>query len=141
MKTTALSHFIKYRRGIAAVCIGIVVSWVTLKVLNPDGSKSQVVVASHALAAGSYITASDIEVKYFPASTLWHGVVTSTDRAIGQTTSHAISPKAPLGVSDFVGTNLLKGFTANTVALSITPSQSSNISMLQPGNQIISRHV
>ena len=135
MKTSLFAYIIKFRRGIAAVCASLAVLMV-ISALTGGKSDHTVVVASHALAPGTQIAADDLTEGTLPASTVWSGVFSTPGALVGRTTSHAIAAGQPLGRSDIVGTDLLRGLRAGTVAVEIAPSQISNTSMLQAGHRI-----
>jgi Flp pilus assembly protein CpaB len=135
MKTSLIAYIIKFRRGIAAVCASLAVLMV-ISALTGGKSDHTVAVASHALAAGTQIAADDLTEATLPARTVWSGLFSTPGALVGRTTSHAIAAGQPLGRSDIVSTDLLRGMRAGTVAVEIAPSQISNTSMLQAGHRI-----
>ena len=136
MKTSLFAYIIKFRRGIAAVCASLAVLMVISALTGGKSDHTVVVVASRALAPGTQIAADDLTEGTLPASTVWSGMFSTPGALVGRTTSHAIAAGQPLGRSDIVGTDLLRGLRAGTVAVEIAPSQISNTSMLQAGHRI-----
>ena len=136
MKTSLFAYFIKFRRGIAAVCAGFAVLMVIGALTGGKSAGSVVVVAAHELAPGTQIAAGDLSQSQMPATSMWRGLFTTRAHLIGRTTSHAIAPGQPFGLSDIVGTGLLQGLKAGTVAVELSPSQMSNTSMLRAGHRI-----
>ena len=136
MKTSIFAYFIKFRRAIAATCAGLAALTVIGVLTGPRSGETVVVVASHEIGPGTVLASTDLIESTLTTESPWQGLFTKSDGLIGRTTSHALAAGQPLGRSDIVSTDLLRGLKPGTVAVEISPTQISNTSMLQAGNHI-----
>jgi len=136
MKTSLFAYFIKFRRSIAAVFAGFAVLLIIGAVTGGNSGQAAVIVAAHDIGPGMHLKVTDLRESTLTTETPWKGLFSSTHQAVGHTTSHTIAAGQPLGTSDVVSTDLLRGLGSGKVAVEIDPTQISNTSMLRAGNHI-----
>jgi len=136
MKTSLFAYFIKFRRSIAAVFAGFAVLLIIGAVSGGSSGQTAVIVAAHDIGPGMHLKVTDLMESTLTTETPWKGLFSSTHQAVGHTTSHTIAAGQPLGTSDVVSTDLLRGLGSGKVAVEIDPTQISNTSMLRAGNHI-----
>jgi len=136
METTLFAYLIKFRRSIAAAFAGLAVLLIIGAVTGGASGQIGVIVATRDIGPGMQLTTTDLLESTITTETHWKGLFSSAHQVVGQTTSHAIAAGQPLGTSDVVSTDLLRGLASGKVAVEIAPTQISNTSMLQAGNHL-----
>jgi Flp pilus assembly protein CpaB len=136
MKASLFAYFIKFRRSLAAVFAGFAVLLIIGAVTGGKSGQTAVIVAAHDIGPGMHLKVTDLMESAVTTETPWKGLFSSSDQAVGHTTSHAITAGQPLGTSDVVSTDLLRGLEPDKVAVEIDPTQISNTGMLRAGNHI-----
>ncbi len=111
----------RWRRVAAALLAGVAalvtLSAVTRDRVPPPGAAT--VVSVHALAAGSVLGPSDVEVIEVPARVRPERAFTTSDLVVGQVVSSAVDAGEVLTPSRLVGANLLAGQPADRVAMAV----------------------
>lgn len=111
----------RWRRVAAALLAGVAalvtLSAVTRDRVPPPGAAT--VVSVHALAAGSVLGPSDVEVIEVPARVRPERAFTTSDLVVGQVVSSAVDAGEVLTPSRLVGADLLAGQPADRVAMAV----------------------
>jgi hypothetical protein len=135
MRTKLQIFIIRFRREISAVSAGLA-AILLISIIHAATPTISAMVTTSDLPAGHKISSSDLKVTKIPGSLTWSSLLTKSENVIGKITSHAVAAGQPISSSDLISSDLLIGFNANQVAISI-PLQSNRIdAYLTSGNHL-----
>jgi Flp pilus assembly protein CpaB len=127
---------VRYRRSIAASLAGIGTLVALTLVVPGPGPQTKILVAAQPLAAGTTLTASDIEEKFISDKSSWDTLQSEPIELVGRVLARSLAPNQPISSNDLVGSALLTGLPKNYVAASLPVSASTSSSLLNVGNFI-----
>lgn len=135
MRTKLQIFIIRFRREISAISAGLA-ALLLISVIHSATPTITALVTTSDLPAGHKISTSDVAISKIPGSLTWSSLITKSENVLGKTTSHSVAAGQPISSSDLIGSDLLIGFNANQVAISI-PLQSNRIdAYLTAGNHL-----
>lgn len=135
MEAKVRIFIIRYRREIASVLAGFAVL-LLISIIKSATPTIKAVVATSDLSAGTKISINQLTTILIPDSLSWPSLINDPDDLIGKITSHSIAAGAPIGGSDVISSDLLKGFDSKQIAISIPISTNRIDAYLTSGNHI-----
>ena len=93
-------------------------------------------VAAADLPAGTVLTVQDVHTVFVPASAVPPDALTSPSAASGHRMATALKLGSPLMQTSLVGTGLLTGAPAGSVAVSVRPADPAMVGLLSPGQLV-----
>jgi Flp pilus assembly protein CpaB len=126
----------RFRRVVAAGLAAVTVLVVVHTLAPPPARTTPVVVAAHALVAGSVIGPGDVRTVALPSGVVPAVALRTDDRAVGQVVAGPVAAGEMISSARLVGRSLVAGLGASRVAAPIRIADEDAVRLLRVGDLI-----